>query len=320
LRFHLEDEKKFWSDSAGTYNIWYTVKDMGNNYQQSSRHDAIIVSRPEITIKSPAPDSMFTYTTGSPGVLQIRASAKVKPDYLAKYLVWSITPVTGSTLTTIPTCACSTEVNFRFQGLPADNNQFGKKYIKVSLPNYNVAESVLVRFYYPSDATNHPGQGMGLTPNWYYYWGQTPANLEPDDYGGTYCNDSTYGYFHLWGYTSAENMFHICDLASFINLSRGYPSRSTGIDCFSETCLHEHKHYSNWWGWWGHHQYDSTYADRDGDYIPSVLEPLMGFDSTQRDSDNDRIDDEEETAYDAMRNWIPNSIDSLDWANPGHQR
>jgi hypothetical protein len=200
--------------------------------------------------------------------------------------------------------------------MPSANNQFGRKYIAAKLVTHNVVDSVMVKAFFPRYATNHPS---GTTPNWYYYWKQTPANLEPNVYGGPFCSDTIYGYFWHRGYSEGEPYFHACSLANEVNVSQGYPSWHEGIDCYGEVCLHEHNHYSNWTGWWGNHQYDSLYGDQDHDYIPSVLEPSFGLDSTRGDSDNDGIDDFEEIAYDAMRNWSAGSADSLDWAHPGHQ-
>lgn len=309
---------EFWSDTAGVFDLSYTVRDTANGYEQTSSGKRVRVLPPKITITAPANGAKLTFATVMPGTLLISATAQTYPAYLRDGLVWSLTPITGSTLTYQPPTRKGRQMVFNYSGLPSDNNQFGRKYLKASLPKYSAAESIMVKVYYPKYAANHPG-GITGTPNWYYYWGQTPANLEPDEYGGTYCNDSTYGYFRYWWYSAGETMFHICDLASMFNVSPGYPSHSSGIDCFGEVCLHEHNHYANWWNWWGNHQYDSLYADRDHDYIPSVLEPSFGLDSTQSNTDHDLIDDFEEIAYDAMRNWIPHSIDTLDWANPGHQ-
>lgn len=58
--------------------------------------------------------------------------------------------------------------------LPEDNDSFGEKTITARLRSgaCKAEESKKIKVFYPSTAENNPG---GLDPNWFYYWGQTPA-------------------------------------------------------------------------------------------------------------------------------------------------
>ena len=68
-----------------------------------------------------------------------------------------------------------------YTGLPANNSDFGKKYLSVTsygrsnaiLPrNFMVLQNQDFEAFFPRDATNNPG---GTAENWFYYWNQTAA-------------------------------------------------------------------------------------------------------------------------------------------------
>jgi hypothetical protein len=236
------------------------------------------------------------------------------PSALRDSVRWSITPIAGSILTSVPANAKGRAVVFTYSGLPDSNSQFGPKYVYAALPQYGVVESVMIKTYFPKYATNHPAPGNGTTPNWYYYWGQTEADTGSHVYGGQYCGSlNEPGY-----YQDSSLFFHICYLASqkWPVQCAGFDT-SDGIDNYAQTCLHESQHLTDFFAWWAPGLYDST-RDSDRDYIPNSVEPQLGYDSTMWDSDRDGYKDWEDHALDRECDWICGD-DYEDWANPGHQ-
>jgi len=118
------------------------------------------------------PDSAkFTFNTDSPGVLACTAYAVTHPDRFKDSLQWSITPIVGSNLTTIPSPPRGDTLIFRFEILPIYNSQFGSKYISTLLLSYVSIDSALIFIFYSRWGTNHQG-GNPSFPNWYHYWSQ----------------------------------------------------------------------------------------------------------------------------------------------------
>jgi hypothetical protein len=193
----------------------------------------------------PLDSTKLTFNALDPGRLDILAVGTTVPDSLRDSLVWSITPIVGSTLVTKPVVPKGDSVWFRFAGLPDSNNQFGVKYLKASLVDYDVAESVMVKVFYPKDATNNPDTQHDW-PNWYYYWKQTPAYVWGHQaFGGSDCSPHKSGY-----YTPGDTMFHVCDSAAAAGYSECDSTTWTGVDLFAATELHENTHLNDWWAFW----------------------------------------------------------------------
>ena len=230
----------------------------------------------------------------------------------------------GSQVTCTPANAKGGAVVFKYTGLPDSNNQFGPKYVKAALPKYSVAESVMIKAYFPKTATNHPASGGQVTPNWYYYWGQTLANYGTHLYSGGNCTDTTIGY-----YTFGESNFHVCDSASGTRIlpclsQFGWPY--DGIDLFASNCRHEERHLQDYFAWWdssGVNIYNRN-LDSDTDWVKNSFEPFLTpwLDSTKWSTYDDslkRYSDFEYRGRIANCDWYPGTADSLDWADPGQQ-
>jgi hypothetical protein len=290
----------------------------------------------------------FTFDTTSTGVLACTAYAATVPAFLKDSLEWSITPILGSNLTTIPSPPKGDTIIFRFENLPDSNNQFGVKYIAASLVNYDARDSAMVKTFYEKTATNHPG---GITPNWYYYWSQTDANILGNIYGGFFydpnggmhgcgVSDTRAWYYFAPDSSQYDPYFHVCDLAADTQQVRGaYPHIDSiflnGIDAFAISSIHENQHRTDLHNWWGFPP-DTTYLDTDLDDIPDHIEsticydpqnPNVCCDSLNYDSDGDGQWDSEDHALDAEWGncvicsglWIDSSADDEDWSKQGHQ-
>jgi hypothetical protein len=138
-----------------TYLVYFTAIDTVTDYQRTCQPETIVVTPPRIEIILPADSAKVTFNALDPGRLDILAVGTTVPDSLRDSLVWSITPIVGSTLASKPTIPKGDSVWFRYTGLPDSNNQFGVKYLKASLVDYDVAESVMVKVFFPKYATNH---------------------------------------------------------------------------------------------------------------------------------------------------------------------
>jgi hypothetical protein len=257
----------------------------------------------------------------------------LKLMYISYFPDRSITPITGSHFMVVPSSSKGHSVNFVFTNLPSDNDQFGNKYIKASLPRFNLAESVLVKVFFLKYATNHPAGLHPEWPNWYYYWRQTSSYvLALQDYGDNKCTDTTAGYYWPWPPDGPESRFHICPAAAESSSSDCDNTTWFGIDLFAATEKHENQHLIDWWTFWpapnGYVQSldldPPTPADSSwGDGVPDSLEGLghlfPGLSPSQKDPDNDNHTDFDDFGYDAECGWVKGSADSTDWSNHGHQ-
>ena len=257
------------------------------------------------------------------------------PSALADSVRWKITPIPGSTLITRPANAKGRTVTFEYSGLPDSNSAFGVKYVNASLPQYGVAESVMIKAYFPKDATNHPGTGNGTTPNWYYYWGQTTAPMGTPaqrQYGGDSCGTPAGRAGYLDPITF--DYYHICDTAStesWVYCDGPVGNNWNGIDLFAAECRHEYEHLITYAAWWpnGYIQsmdLDSIIIPSDsylGDGIPDTMEgpshTFPQFDPGWKDSDLNGRRDWDELCDSTKCIWIRGSENYRDWSNPGHQ-
>ena len=117
-----------------------------------------------------------------------------------------------------------------------------------------------------------------------------------------------------------DDHYYIANLARLYNEWTG--SGHEGVDTFGETCIHEGLHMTHY------NQWDEQ-TDTDGDLIPDSVEDANSnevYDPPTDPSDwqdkftfYEDINDEELLCLDAMWTWSLGSVDSQDWANPGHQ-
>jgi hypothetical protein len=218
-----------------------------------------------------------------------------------------------------------------FNGLPAENSAFGKKYAEVA--GYGLT-STFFEVFFPRDAKNHPGDGTGTTPNWYHYWSGTavPVDYRADpkfEYNGAVPGgrfDKATGKIYL-----GPNMpGHLAYTGvSTRNGGRSYRMDYSGIDNVLVTLIHEGEH-ANIHAMW---QDPDLWKDKPNsdvnDPIPDEVEKATaGFDWRASRSFTYRpltpgagFDDEPWCDLKALH-YLSLGVkadETQDWANPGKQ-
>lgn len=169
--------------------------------------------------------------------------------------------------------------------LPYSNSTFGGRPVWADVPTYESSSMKPVSFFYVKNGTNHPWAPTiphsvdwhtGLpTPNWYYYWSQTPAGGD-----GNHVYHSGEENPVTWWYAGVGWQARIASWASEIKINKivgwGDPS---GIDLFAWTVRHEAQHLRDLtdpeYGWGaGPPAEPWTEGDWDGDHIPDWAEEL----------------------------------------------
>jgi len=173
--------------------------------------------------------------------------------------------------------------------LPSDNDAFGGgKYLTLWHEDFPAHQDTQeVEIFFPRDATNHPGDGTGETPNWYYYW-KTGAVVPDLIFFSYQPHMGRYG-----TYDPDTQTLYVCDLAPtqqyeywVVNRNNAehtekIGSTGQGINCCAEVCLHELNHKLTW---------DIPGQDTDGDHVTDYDEintfAVYGFDPTHPDTYN----------------------------------
>jgi hypothetical protein len=201
-----------------------------------------------------------------------------------------------------------------------------------------------VRTFFPDVDSNHPDDA---TPNWFYYWAQTPAarpngqNIDVEYAGASFDRCKEPGVAAIFNPAYGDRMLYVCNLSKFgPDFAETYPlldhhspqkylgTRTvTGIDTFAVAIVHEYQHYLDYHNWWeGKSKAQIASQDHDGDGIPDAIEPGLGFDPTKFQTylpndpkvGADKVGgDEEWMAYEAMRGYSPGNYNNVDWASPG---
>ena len=218
----------------------------------------------------------FTFSTANPGVLTMNLKAKVTPAAAAPVIAADCRFEVGAIGTSAMAWAAANPrgkatgngafltATVAFTGLPDRNDAFGKKKAILQLKGRKLDENDYEVFF-PRDARNHPG-GQAGSPNWFYYWGQAlgVANARySEDY------DDMYGEcpgMYRWSYQryAEKGIIIIYPLAALVDegdVFADHGRRATsGIDTFSDTCLHE-----------GFHSLQVSRADMVVGIIPSTV-------------------------------------------------
>lgn len=267
--------------------------------------------------EQPVTDNNFTFNAANFGVCNVQANGTSGIANEDSNLEWMISPIIGSTLTSSPTPSRGSSITFTYTSLPASNNEFGTKTLTLTYPLFPGAQDTqAVQIFFSRDATNHPGAGAGITPNWYYYWSQTGASSGTHIYDPNYPNADGY-------YECGQNHFHICPSAK--DQDYGLVIMGEGIDNFGSTCLHERGHMDYWLDTWGLATNTPLTQDGDQDGLRDIDEPNMTglnglpYNPVLKDTNGDGADDFEDYACVKENNWIIGSYNSVDWANPGKQ-
>jgi hypothetical protein len=266
--------------------LYYIVEDTASSthYADTSAYLPIQVMGPRIVITAPADSDKVTFDSSATGILSITATGTVNP--LPAYqdsLLWSITPIAGCSLLVSPPSAIGRTVDFTFRHLPSDNDEFGDKYIKASIPKWNLAESVLVNTFYTKCAYNSP---IDTVPNWFYYWQE--GSVIPE-FSSDIRHPQVDSLPRALGYTNLDKIYLTirADSAEYpqtgITVGNYTFYEVRGLDCTASVIGHEKFHqwlYNQWhsgaWGIW------DTTTDCDGDWLPNWFER----DSSQTDSLN----------------------------------
>lgn len=270
----------------------------------------------------PVTDNNFAFNSASPGVCNVYATGVVLGGLiLSPDLEWTLTPISGSTLTSSPAPPKGANITFTYTTLPSSNSDFGEKTLTLTHPDLPAAckeDTQTVEIFFIEEATNHPG---GSTPNWYYYWKQTAANF------GT----------HSWeaGAGSGQTRFEGGQWKAFLrnaneSAAAGTWNNAEGIDFFAHMCRHEERHRLDFITLWGAGSDRDPGNDGDNDYLPDDQEANLvaghPYDNTKYGTYPDTFNygenplrDCEDYSLRRQSSWTNGSADSVDWANPGHQ-
>ena len=294
----------------------------------------------------PVTDNNFTFDTtpfpnGKCNVTAIGTSGVASQNANLQWQLEAINAINqgvGSTLTSNPNPPKGPNITFTYKGLPSLNYQFGEKTLTLSHPNGGTPRTQTVKIFFngTDDATNHPGEGTGVTPNWFFYWKQTGAGYGDVQYtqnGTLNGNAQTKFVNNQWvAYVSYNNNNWYTPF--LVGDNAGNPLN--GIDHFAWVCRHEsrHKQLDDQYFPNGPFQYQVTYdefglpvsnvnpVDQDGDGLADVLEGSgspYGYETDHIDTNGDGVSDLEDYVQRTQAPWTEGSNDSLDWANPGHQ-
>lgn len=303
----------------------------------------------KIKITIPRTGYKFVYSLDGNDRLVIEATATVTPSKYASEVEWNLTDIGDKKATYSPEKGLSTRITV--EGLPEDNSGFGHHILTAQVKG-KALDWVAIEVFFQPKATNHPGEGSGKTPNWFYYWGQTSAMTRDKNYI-VYVPElkSDEGYSAVGRYQQWSDTLALTNLVLTGSCKRpaGGPT-SKGIDCFGETIMHEWQHREeelSWFrsysgtskeGFWGLAARIYNIAvkgiDKDGDGLPGRIERAHAgcrdrvwkrdwFSCNLGNTPGTRpfaeVKDREIFAYYVGWQWVITSADSEDWSKYGKQ-
>lgn len=236
-------------------------------------------------------------------------------------------------------------VTYKAKRLPAANNSFGKKKIKLTYFGESCeceSEEAEFAIYYPRDAKNNPDYNV---PNWAYYWDKTKAKSGyeyvivekiPDDktviaLPGFACLGQVLDSYNagvLARYDPFRGLIYIPqNLPDLTCPSRPDGKAYSGIDCFAQVTRHEGRHKDQLTSWWGPNMANyNCIDDIDGDFLPNAVEmatagcnSALPWSCPGRPTWLGTVFDVDIDAYDYGWKWNPGDADKEDWASPGKQ-
>ena len=290
---------------------------------------------------------------GSPGVCGVECSLVALPgtsemrSFLNGKIGWTIDSVQDSELSwQNGTTGVYNSVfglwyeKAQFTGLPMSNSAFGEKTATYTIAELEWQGQGTAKVFFDADSKNHPGEGSGTTPNWYYYWRQTEAGEGyTNSYGGQHPK-----YAGEMKYSDTEKKW-VCiiydgatGMATRHNVRTGSNYTYQSINSFAYTVRHEETHRLQFIDMWGDGGGSSTSPenaayDTDGDGLRDSVEtnmiPTRPYDVTgppdyppTYDDDwnyGDGFDDAEDACM-WEQSWPDQNVyDASDWANPGRQ-
>ncbi|MFP3999166.1 MAG: hypothetical protein ACLFUN_04920 [Desulfobacterales bacterium] len=301
----------------------------------------------ELSLKiiDPEPEARFCYSEDTPGVLELVLTAQGAPASYEQEIKWSLPEIEGVEQKIYPSSALGPTVRVEYIGMPKKNSDFGWKTVSAELKigGCRISEERKIRFYYPLTAQNNPG---GQSPNWFYYWQQTPAaqprgqNINVE-YGGNFFNlcqnpdvpaQFTEGYGHA--------TVHVCDLSRLgstfanrvplLDVNKPYLqgwTKTHYIDTFASAVRHEYTHWLCWFNYRNRrNSAEMADEDQDQDGLPDAMEPELGFDPAKTQTylaDHPELKhitwDEEYLCFMEMMKVPFDQLKEYDWARPGKQ-
>ena len=140
-------------------------------------------------------------------------------------------------------------VKFTFMTLPESNDVFVNQDVVLTLehPDYPGCEDTQkVEIFFRRDSLEHPGNGRGITPSWFYYWkeGNVVEDLAQfeftlDDVGGKYISG---GKVYVGKKACLKNPGPYTVENSVTYQEEIIGGSGEGIDFCAEVCVHELEH------------------------------------------------------------------------------
>jgi hypothetical protein len=202
----------------------------------------------------------FTFSTATSGVLTLKLKVKVlgvgrMAAAEQAQFTFEVDSIGNSTFTwdsANPGGKATVSGDFlsagaTYTGLPDNSADFGLKIARLKYSGYNAGEAKFEVFF-PRDAKNHPGDGTGNDPNWFFYWRQILAqnyNLKHESFAA--------GDPSLWARVPAMINWPYLELLDktlimihdpVVDGGNPYngPGYLSGIDSFAATVIHEAVH------------------------------------------------------------------------------
>lgn len=284
--------------------------------------------------------------------LTVKAKAKAWQggQDVSDKLEWDIEKMGSPTsLEAVPSTKKGDHIEFRYNGLPERNSEFGPKTLRAKTSGKcNCQREETVRTFFDPLDRSHPGGDAA--PNWFHYWKQTsgvPAAMRgiikfresvedprmPGESAALYDPETATVYLSKL-IATADGCQPRRSKTTFLQNGE----HAQGIDCFAEDVRHELQHRQDAIDWWGSPKGIASMnvlewlaKDWDADQVPNVIEdahprcdkgslmPDLGtglratwFTCSERPFS--KASDAEINAYWTGWAWPIGSIDAEDWS------
>jgi len=335
-------------DSTGIKTVTASIDGCSSSKQKQVTVVKVEITNPQYLASNPS-DSSGRYvfsdrTDPDPNTCTIIASGTTGVPALDAGLQWSISTISGSTLTYDPDTMQGPSMTFSYTNLPSSLSNFGVKTITLThpqLPSGCNTDTQNIEVYFSFAAKNWPGAAPMSHPqnpsspkywtycwnNWYYYYKQTEAHV-----GCLFTHDGSQC-------SSNDNPDYTPYVGSMSNphsvLTYTHPCGSEiknsgdilyGIDVFGWASRHEMKHHNDYTSWWGAGGVVAA-DDLDNDKVRDNLEASFPcndggpYDPTKQNTYEDSgfwygWDDQTECMF-TQDTWVKETHQSIDWAFPG---
>jgi hypothetical protein len=226
-----------------------------------------------LAVTQPAEDAHVCYSDDEWKYAEVRCQATVDPACYESEIVWSHDTVPGTTMAWVNNINTGSSTTLTLTGLPPLNSSFGRHSVTATVRGQSMTRQYKLFYPWSHTATNHPGEGAGVTPNWYYYYSQTSAS-QGVPYDPAFYFPPPGGYAK-WDAMCGSYVAYLCWNANIPMLSRTSWGSPYYIDVFGWLSRHELRHVAQMTGFWGNNDRVPGF-DADGDYIPDVVEATVG--------------------------------------------